>query len=174
MAPRSCPPTSRDPNDRHRPGQRHTSLSNIAANPARDRCEQAIPRDRHSDRACRNRAPILILGYRGATKGGARTRDVTAPLASHLCSRLAEFPPSSARAFHLRSCLLPCSPLTSVKGEKSDAALRTYAFAPAESSTGDSTALFFGRGCDGDRRLTGHFLSHAPNPARARRLTSAD
>jgi len=35
-------------------------------------------------------------------------RDVTAPLASHLYSRLAGFPPSSARAFHLRSCLLLC------------------------------------------------------------------
>src|SRR5262249_20114649 len=47
-----------------------------------------------ADRTGRNRTPILILGYRGATKGGARMRDVTAPLASHLRSRLAEFPPS--------------------------------------------------------------------------------
>jgi len=36
-------------------------------------------------------------------------REVIAPLASYLHSRLAEFPTSGAITFHLRSCLLPCS-----------------------------------------------------------------
>ena len=39
----------------------------------------------------------------------SQVRQVTAPLASYLYSRLAGFPTPGARAFHLRSCLLPCS-----------------------------------------------------------------
>jgi hypothetical protein len=43
----------------------------------------------------------------GSLKCGTRMRDVTAPPASSLSSKLAEFPTTDARAFHLSSCLVP-------------------------------------------------------------------